>query len=427
MRKKASFQDIVVIGLALFAMFFGSGNLIFPPFLGREGGSEWFIGFLCFFIADIGLSILAILATIKSSDLSAQSLTKKLGHIPSIIVVTLIVLCLGPLLVIPRTAATTFEMGFSTLFPSVAYWIFGLFYFILVFIFTVRPSTVIDTIGKLLTPILVFCLLVTIVIGLLHPIGPINTIAKINTAKEGIMAGYQAMDPFAALIYIIVITNAAKNKGYTEQKDVMSVIIKSSIFASVILFIIYAGLTYLGAITSSGGFEEYNQASLVVAITQSLIGNLGVPVLTVIVFFACLTSAIGLATSSAIYFEDLTKGKISYKTALIAMLVFAYVVSNFGISTIISVSAPILTILFPVLLVVIILAFFSQYIHNNNIYIFAALFAVVVSIIEVLAGFGLPLNFIYHLPLSSFQLGWIVPAIVGGIIGNFVPNSKKEI
>ena len=426
MRKKTSLKDIAVIGLALFAMFFGAGNLIFPPYLGTNAGSEWFLGFLCFFIADVGLALVAILSMIKSGDVSTQGVTKKLGTVPSVIINTLIVLCIGPFLAIPRTAATTFEMGVMPLFPNISSWVFGAVFFGLVLLFTVRPSGVVDVIGKYLTPILVACLMAMIVIGFLNPIGDISPIAKFDTAKEGILAGYQTMDVLASIVFVIIIISAAKDKGYTETKDTMSVVIKSSVFAAIALFVIYGGLAFLGATTSAGGFESLNQTGLVVAITQSLIGNYGVLVLVIIVFFACLTTAIGLVSSCASYFEELTKGKISYTKVVIATVAFSYIVSNFGISTIISIASPVLSLLYPVVLVMIALNFFGSRIKNQNVYIFAAGFALAASAADVLCGFGLPLEFIRHLPLGSFQCGWIIPAIIGGIIGNFVPAPKKN-
>ena len=96
MRKKTSLKDIAVIGLALFAMFFGAGNLIFPPYLGTNAGSEWFIGFMCFFIADVGLALVAILSMIKGGDVSIQGVTKKLGAVPSVIINTLSFCVSGP-------------------------------------------------------------------------------------------------------------------------------------------------------------------------------------------------------------------------------------------------------------------------------------------------------------------------------------------
>ena len=425
MSKKTNMKDIAVIGLALFAMFFGAGNLIFPPHLGTNAGSEWFLGFLCFFVADVGLALVAILSMIKSGDVSIQGVTKKLGPVPSAIINTLVVLCIGPFLAIPRTAATTFEMGVMPIFPAINSWVFGAIFFGLVLLFTVKPSGVVDVIGKYLTPVLVACRLAMIVLGFINPIGDISSVAKFDTVKEGVMAGYQTMDVLASIVFVIIIISAAKDKGYTETKSTMNVVIKSSIFAAVALFVIYGGLAFLGATTSAGGFEGYNQTGLVVAITQSLIGNYGVLVLAIIVFFACLTTAIGLVSSCASYFEELTNGKVSYTKVVIATVAFSYIISNFGISAIISIASPVLSLLYPVVLVMIVLNFFGNKIRNNNIYVFAALFALIASAAEVLCGFGFPLEFIHHLPLGSFQCGWVVPAIAGGIIGNFVPVSEE--
>lgn len=420
--KNKSMFDIVVIGLALFAMFFGAGNLIFPPYLGLNAGTSWITGFMCFFIADVGLALVAIIAMIKTGDVSMNAITGKLGKVPSILINSLIVLCIGPFLAIPRTAATTFEMGVLPIMPNFNSWVFGAIFFGIVLALTIRPSSVIDVIGKFLTPALVVCLLGLIVIGFVNPIGEITPHQDFNTIKEGIMAGYQTLDVLASLVFVIIIISAAKSKGYTETKETMNVVLKSSIVAAIALFVIYGGLTYLGATTSAGGFEDYNQAGLVVAITQSLVGGYGVVVLGIIVFFACLTTAIGLTSSCASYFQELTNGKASYTMVVILTVGFSYVVSNFGISTIISVAAPILTLLYPVVLVMIILTLFANNIKNNNIYIGAALFALIISAMDVSLGYGAPFEFVKSLPLATYQCGWVVPAIIGGIIGKFVPS-----
>ena len=428
--KNVKFVDVLVIGLALFAMFFGAGNLIFPPYLGTNAGKEWFIGFLCFFIADVGLALVAIMAMIQKGDVSMSGVTGKLGKTAATIINTAIVLCIGPFLAIPRTAAVTFEMGIQSqpVFSGVSTWIFGLVFFGITLALTIRPSAVVDVIGKFLTPILVICLLVTIVIGIVHPIGPIVETTDFATVKEGVMQGYQTMDVLASIVFVTIILSAAKEKGYTETKTTMSVVVGSSIVAAIGLFIIYGGLAYLGATTSAGGFEGLGQAQLVVAIVKSLIGNAGVWLLGIIVFFACLTTSIGLTSSVASYFRDLTNGKISYEKMVVITVVFSYIVSNFGLDKIISIAAPILSLLYPVILVMIILTYFHNQIHNDNIYIFAAVAALIVSALDILAGypFGSAFLFIKKLPLADFQFSWIIPAVIAGIIGKFLPPIRKN-
>ena len=424
--KKKGAMDILVIGMALFAMFFGAGNLIFPPFLGINAGADWFIGFICFFIADVGLALVAIFAMIKIGDVSMNGITGKLGKIPSTCINALIVLCIGPFLAIPRTAATTFEVGVLPIFPDFNTWVFGAIFFGIVLLLTIRPSGVVDIIGKFLTPALVICLLALIIIGYVNPIGEIVPTQGFDTAKEGILAGYQTLDVLASMVFVIIIISAAKGKGYTDKKETMNVVVKSSLVAAVGLFVVYGGLAYLGATTSAGGFGEYNQTALIVAITESLMGSYGVIILAIIVFFACLTTAVGLVSSCASYFEEATNGKASYTLVVILTVGFSYVVSNFGISTIISVAAPILNLLYPVVLVMIILTFFANHIHNNNIYIGAAILALITSGLEVMLSFGMPFEFVTLLPFNSFQCGWVIPAIIGGICGKLIPSSSTN-
>lgn len=419
-------KDIMAVGLTMFAIFFGAGNLIFPPYLGRMTGAEWFLGFFFFFIVDIGVSMIAIFATIRSNDLSMTGIPSRLGKKIATIVAIIIATCLAPCLAVPRTAATTFEMGWSQMFPNLSIWVFSFIFFAIVCFLTIRPSKVVDIVGNYLTPILVICVLVLIVLGIVDPIGPIADESTVVTIKEGIINGYQTMDPLGVGLIIVAIMGAVTEKGY-NTKDVQGrLLARAALIAAILLFIVYGGLTFLGATVSSGGFEDYNQAGLVVAITEELLGTWGVIMMAVIVLFACLTTAIGLTSGFAGTLEKLTNGKCKYKTVVIVMSVFSFVVSNAGIDKIISVAAPILSVIFPCFITMSVLMFFGKYIKNDNVIRVATLFAFVISLSEVLAGFGLPLTYTQYLPLHEYSLGWILPAVIGGIIGKFILCKNSE-
>ncbi len=420
-KQQQKFSDILVIGMALFAMFFGAGNLIFPPLLGQESGTSWIIGFLFFFLFDVGLALVAILALINKGEFSIHGITGVMGKIPSTIINCLTVLCIGPLLAIPRTAATTYEIGIQPLFPSFNTWIFSAIFFAIVLALTIRPSKVVDIIGQFLTPVLVIGLLAMIIKGIITPLGPIDVEAINNPVQSGTYNGYQTLDVLASMIFIMIITSSAEGKGYTNHA-LPAVVLKSSVVASIGLFVIYGGLTYLGATTCNlPEMQGMNQTALLVAITKACFGNTGVILLGVIVLFACLTTAIGLTSSTGSFFEELTNGKASYKVVVIIVAVFSWLISNAGVSTIIQVSAPLLMLVYPGVLVLIILAFFHNKIKNKNIYRVAAYFAIATSACEILAGQGLPTGFVSSFPLAPWGFAWIVPAIVGGIIGKFIP------
>lgn len=422
MEKKQKFSDILVIGMALFAMFFGAGNLIFPPLLGQESGTSWVIGFLFFFIFDVGLALVAILALINKGELSIHGITGVMGKVPSAIINCITVLCIGPLLAIPRTAATTYEIGVQPLAPSFSTWIFSAIFFIIVLVLTIRPSKVVDIIGAFLTPILVIGLLAMIIKGIVHPLGPIDVEAINNPVQSGTLNGYQTLDVLASMIFILIIASSAQGKGYTEGKTLSKAVLSSSVVASIGLFIIYGGLTYLGATTCNlPEMQGLNQTALLVAITQASFGQVGVILLGIVVLFACLTTAIGLTSSTGSFFEDMTGGKASYTKVVIIVVVFSWVISNAGVSTIIQFSAPLLNLVYPGVLVLIILAFFHNKITNKNIYRCATYLAILTSALEILAGYGVPTGFVKSLPLGAYGFAWILPAIVGGIIGKFIP------
>ncbi len=417
-------KDILAVGLTMFAIFFGAGNLIFPPYLGKITGNEWFLGFFFFFIVDVGVSMLAIFATIKSQDLSMTGVPSRLGKKAATVVAIIIATCLAPCLAVPRTAATTFEMGWAQMFPNLSIWVFSFVFFAVVCFLTIRPSKVVDIVGNYLTPILVLCILVLLVLGIVDPIGPIALTSQVETIKEGIINGYQTMDPLGIGLVIVAIMGAITEKGYTTQEIQSRLLTKAAIIAGVLLFIVYGGLSYLGATVSNGGFEDYNQAALVVALTQELMGTWGVVMLAVIVLFACLTTAIGLTSGFAGTLEKLTDGKCKYKVTVIVMSIFSFVVSNAGISKIISVAAPILSVIFPCFITMTVLMFFGKYVKNDNVIRCATVFAFVISLSEVLTSLGIPLTYTKMLPLSQYQCAWIVPAIVGGIVGHFIPSKK---
>lgn len=427
-KKQFKAKDMLVIGAALFAMFFGAGNLIFPPLLGQQTGTSWLIGFLFFFIFDVGLALVAILALISKNQYSITGLTGPMGKVPSAVIGAIGALCIGPFLAIPRTAATTYEVGVAPLLtnaPGFATWIFSAFFFAVVLVLTIRPSKVVDIVGQFLTPILVIFLLIMIIVGIVNPLGPIETEATVNAVREGTYNGYQTLDVIASMIFIIIIANSARDKGYNDQSSLAGATIRSSVVAAVGLLVIYGGLTYLGATTGTlADYQGLDQTTLLVTITKGLFGNIGVILLGIIVLFACWTTAIGLTSAVSEYFVELSDGKLKYKTLVIAIVVFSWVVSNAGVATIIKVSAPLLNLIYPGLLVLIILAFFHKQIKNNNIYRFAAYFGMITSALEILAGFDLPTDFVSVLPLADMGFAWIIPAIVGGIIGKFIPSKS---
>lgn len=420
MSNKHSHLDVLVVGLALFAMFFGAGSLLFPPYLGMEAGTQWTVGFLFFFVSDVGLAFVTVAAMVNKNG-AMDRITGTIGRTPALLLNTVVIVCIGPLLAIPRTAATTFEMTITPIFPNIPSNVFSVIFFTITFILTIKPNQVVDILGKFLTPLMVTVLAVLILVGVLQPLGAVAPPVIDNVVAEGIINGYQAMDVLGALGFSMIICSTVTKRGYIQDRERIRVTFRACILAGTLLFVVYGGLTYLGATYSTiQDLSQVNQASLIINIIQHLLGRPGVIMLGLIVGLACLTTAIGLIASSASYFEQLSHGRVKYGMVVGIISAFSAVVSSWGLSRIISIASPILCVVYPVVVCLIVLSFFQKKICSRGVYRGAAAAAFLVSLLTVGASYGMPFAWINKLPLSGYQLNWILPAVLGGGMGHLV-------
>lgn len=418
--------DILIIGFALFSMFFGAGNLIFPPYIGMTSGTGWLTSFLGFVIADIGIILLSINAVARAG--SYQNVAGKAGKKFGLSLEFIMMLCLGPILVVPRTAATTFEMSIAPLFGSFNPIVFSIIFFAITFTLTVRPTKVMDIIGKFLTPILLIALVFLIGKGVISPIGDLKSLShSYGLFATGLTQGYQTMDALGIGGVAALIMSSFFNKGYVDKKENASLTLKASLVAGCGLILVYGGLTYLGATVSTIYDQSISQTALLINITHSLLGSTGTLLLGIVVAFACLTTAIGLTSVTAKYFEDVSNKKIKYEHIVTLICIFSAVVSNLGVDKIISIAVPILTVLYPVSIVLVLMSYFKNILTKNSTFKGAAYATLIVSILTVLDTLGLNLNFVHSLPFAELGFNWVLPAIIGGILGTFIFKDKVEI
>ena len=426
--QKGSFKDVIVFGFALFAMFFGAGNLIFPPYLGIITGPEWLTAFGGFTFADAGLALLAVMATAKY-DGNVIALFRRAGGKLAIVLGCADILCIGPFLAIPRTGATTYEMGIMPLLgDAIPIAVFAAIFFILTYILTIKPSKVVDIVGRVLTPALLIALAVIIVKGVISPLGPIVEEPMIQgVVGEGIAQGYQTMDAFAAIALASVLIVSLNEKGYNTVSDKLKAIMKSGVLACVGLALVYGGLCFLGATVSTMYGVDAQQSQVIVNITEGLLGQTGKVILAVCVALACLTTSIGLTSATGQFFEKLSGGKLKYKTVVLAVCIFSACMASIGVGGIIKVASPVLSIVYPPTIVLVILAFFTEKIQNDNVYKFAVYTSLIVSILTVVQSYGVAMPFLDYLPLKEFGFNWVVPVLIAGVIGHFVPGKNSEL
>ncbi len=410
-------KDALVVGLALFAMFFGAGNLIFPPFLGLESGWEWPLGLACFVFVDVVISCIGVVAINRAGG-SILSIEGVLGKRAALVLNTAAILCTGVIIASPRTAATTYEMSIA---PLLGDWIgllpFSLLFFAVVLLFTLRPTRIVDIVGKVLTPVLVAGIVIMVVAGIVNPLGPVTAPETATVVADGISAGYQTMDILAVGGFAIIVQESVRAAGYADAKSQLSVTARASLVACVLLTLVYGGLTYLGATAATVVPHDVNNATLITLITEALMGRTGLIVLGVVVGFACLTTAVGLCGATAAYLERITGRRVSYRAALIAVVLIALAICNLGLTNIINLAAPVLSVICPPFMITVVLLLFRRHIKSTWTFKGAALAAVTVSLVLTLHDLTGAFAFVEAAPLYTYGFSWLPWALAGAVVG----------
>lgn len=434
---KLSKKDLLLVGLMLFSLFFGAGNMIFPPFLGQAAGDQTWIAMSTFFITAVGFPILGVVAVAKSNGLT--NLARRVNPIFASVFTLLIYLSIGPCLGIPRAGSLPFELVVAPYLPEaisskLALFAFTSVFFAIAYWLSLSPSKLINRMGKILTPTLL-CLILTIFIGsLFKPLGEYASATAeyiTSPAVKGFLEGYLTMDTIAALNFGLVIAMAIKSKGITDEKAIVKTTIKAGCIAAILLIAVYSILAHLGA--SSGGHFGLtdNGAQTLNHVTTYVFGQSGALLLAVTFTLACLTTSVGLITSCSQYFASLSN-KVSYKTWVKILAASSMLFANMGLTTILAVSVPVLVAIYPIAIVLIVFSMFDFLFKDKYlVYNITILFTGIVSVTESLSQAGFNLNFITKtfskLPLYDQGLGWVLPALIGVLIGSILEFVCKNI
>ena len=418
-------QDRFFVGLTLFSMFFGAGNLIFPPFLGAQAGTATWIALFGFALSAIGLPILGVVAVAQSGGLPA--LSQRVGKRFAAVFTLLMYLSIGPGLSIPRTASTSFEMAVKPFWQNASGWalpLYSLAFFAVAILVAFKPEKLTDRLGKILAPTLLVLIFVIVAGCLLHPPGGYAQPSGNYTSgvlSQGFTDGYLTMDTIAALNFGIVIALNIKNRGISENRSVVRYTIQAGWIAGAVLFVIYAALAHLGAV-SGGSFSNYTNGAMVLTnLVSWLYGPVGTVLLGLIFVIACLNTAIGCLTSCSEYF-CLLAPKIPYRVWVIIFAAISFGISISGLDTILTISVPILNVLYPLSIVLIALGLAHRFTRYAPLcYPTTIAFTGIVSLLYALhkAGIAIPYadSFVTALPLYNSGLCWVLPAVIGCALG----------
>ena len=421
---KKKLLDTIIIGFALFAIFFGAGNLIFPPYLGVTAGENWGIATLAFLISDPLLSIIAVMVVAALGG-SALNVGRRVHPLFASALAAICVLLIGPIFAVPRTGASTHEIFVQSYFPSAPQWITSLVFFGIVLWITYKENSVMDAIGKYLTPILLFILFLIFVGAVLQPNASFAATDKTGLFAQGFKEGYQTMDVLGAPLLAGVVMKDITRRGYLNKKDQFRMMFGVGIVAFILLALVYSTLAYSGASMSTVIDSTAQRAAMLTTIVKNLLGSWGQLAMGLAVCFACLTTAIGLTTTCGQYFEEVSKGKISYKKTILVTVAVEFIISLVGVDSLINLAVPVLTFIFPIMIALILFSAFDQYIPYDWTYLGAVVGAGIVGLVQgintlsqLLGGklLGDAVKLIGTFPLATYGLEWIVPTFVGALI-----------
>lgn len=445
MDKKLSLSAYSFIGMMLFALFFGAGNLIFPATLGQNAGSNVWLAVGGFLLTGIGLPFLGILAMGYSGSRSLQDLASRIHPVYGIIFTALLYLTIGPLFAIPRTGAVSYDIGVASFLGAghekIGLLVFTSIFFAVTLWLSLNPSKMVDRIGKLLSPAILVLLGILLVMVIVNPLGSIQAPQEsyANGAfMKGFTEGYNTMDALASLVFGIIVIDIIRKMGVNSTRGILKATAKAGGVATILLGVIYVGIAYLGA-TSTEMFGLFETGGPVLSNTASYyFGTFGTLLMAVIIFLACLTTSIGLITACGEYFHILFPN-VSYKLFTIGFSIFSFIIANIGLSNIITYSIPVLMFLYPLAIVLIILTFASPlFKHSRLVYVSATIVTLMVSSVDALKTLCTSLNIEYfewmkpiiafyesHLPFYSQGLGWLIPAIIVMVITGILAYVKK--
>ncbi len=431
MKSKVSWQEMTAIGFMLFALFFGAGNLIFPPALGQAAGANLGSAMLGFLLTGVGLPLLGVMAVGVSGNDDAQAMADKVHPLFALGLMVSIYLTIGPLFAIPRTGAVSFEMGVKPFLTAYPQWHKGglllhtILFFGITYWLSLNPSKLVDRVGKILTPLLLISLTVLLVQPFIQPLGQVQGALKEYVQEPfftGFKEGYLTMDTLASVVFGIVVINAIKEKGVRDSREITRICAICGLIAAGCLALIYVALGYMGAVSVERMGLAANGGILLAAIANHYFGAFGNVVLGMAISFACLTTSIGLVSSCATYFNKLLPS-LSYKRLVAVFSLFSMAVANVGLSQLIAFSVPVLVALYPMVIVLILLSFADPlFSGRQEVYAGSMFFTAVCSILDGLQAAGLlsvtlQQALIRFVPLYEVGFAWLVPALIGAVGG----------
>lgn len=428
-----STKDMLVLGMMVFALFLGAGNIIFPPMAGYHSGTDWFSASLGFIVTGVVLPFLTLITvTVKGRG---ERLSVDLPRWVSVTFWVALYLILGSTFAMPRVTNTAYELGFLPLGfvekSTASHLIFAFVFNFVSMFFMLKQGTMISAIGKFMTPALLFLLVAVGIAVVRTPLSPINE--PINQYVDfaffsGIVDGYQTMDVLSAMAFGGIVARALASRGITSPQDVVVITIKAGLIAVGLLAALYICLFYLGATSDAVSQTATNGGQIFSRYVDALYGALGTWLMCGIVLLASMTTFVGVTSACADFFATFNP-RLDYRFWVVVSTLLTTIVSTFGLDTLLRVTIPVLLLIYPTTVALVFLQFARRKMRNPRFtYGFTVAVLVVMSAFDTLNNIGLlsenVLAVLHRMPLFKEGIGWLLPGVIAFII-SFVAGNMR--
>ena len=431
MKNRLSSFDILALGFMTFAFFLGAGNIIFPPLAGAMAGDHLTLATLGFLVTAVGLPLVTLIAVAKAGggivDM-AKYLPSKVATLLALAVFTVI----GPSFATPRAALVAFEISvnpFLTNPGAGSLAIFSVIFFVITGYLSLSTGKLLDMVGKVLTPLLIVLLVILSLSVFINPLADLGQSSQeyvLSPFTKGFLEGYNTMDTLGALVFGMLIINVIKSKGIEDKKVQYKYLAIAGSIAAVGLTFVYVSLFYLGA-TSQGVAENVSNGGEIIAIyVQTLFNTPGLILLSLVVGLACLTTAVGLVSAMS---DFLTRLKPTWNRKLLVVINCALcaLVTNVGLSELISLSIPVLFVIYPIAIALVALTLLNGFISNKEMsYRFVISIALFFGLLDGAKVAGVNMHYFDFLPLFDKSMAWVLPTLIAIVIVTCVFKDKRE-
>ena len=345
---------IFAIGMAMFTMFFGAGNIVFPLLVGKVFQGQVSYALLGLIITAVGVPFIGLISMTLYEG-NWRHFFEKLGKIPSLILVVLLMALMGPFGATPRCLALSYSTA-AMFFPGTNLILFSLISCVVLYVLTIKKDRLAALLGPVLTPFFIITMGIIVVKGLLTPVDAIamTDYSEMTAFFEGLHSGYQTMDLIGAFFFCTVVVQglvrSAIVNGSFHRKQFLKNTLLSSLVGAVLLTVVYVGMSLVAA-KHAVSLSDVPIEALLGTIALQVLGPYGGVLTCIAVILACFTTAMALISIFAEFLSrDILQGKISYKQALVITLAITFCVSTLEFGGIARLLAPIVEVLYPALL-----------------------------------------------------------------------------